>query len=148
MQRIAEVWLTGFVGYKATVAEFAEKVPGQPFYGFGLREWLVWIVCPTELAFLLAVLTIEYGLVYLVTRRLSAYALGVWALLMGAYIAILLFPFDLLTTVDHLPDRYWPPGPVGTVLEILAFFGVIPLLSALCLRGIDRTAKVGYQNTA
>ncbi len=141
VQRIVEVWFAGFIGYKMTVAAFGEKIPGQPFYGFGLREWLVWIISPTELTFILAVLTIEYGVLYPVTRRLSTDALGVWALLLGAYVAILLFPFDLLTMVDQLPDRYWPPGPVGSVLAILVFFGVIPLLSALCLRGIDRARR-------
>jgi hypothetical protein len=140
-QRIGVLLMAGFVVYKITVAAFGTKIPGQPFYGFGLREWFAWILSPSELAFILTALIVEYGLLYFVTYRLSTSGLAVWGALLGAYIAILLFPFDLLATIDNLPDRYWPPGLVGAALELIIFFAIVPFVLALGLLALRRSPK-------
>jgi hypothetical protein len=118
LRRIAVLVVAGFTAYKVTVAAFAHKIPGQPFYDFDLGDWLAWALSPSELAFILAALCIDYALLFFVTRRLSTFRLAAWGGLMGPYLARVLFPFDLLTIVDELPDQYWPSGLPGAALEL------------------------------
>lgn len=137
-QRILALLTAGFIVYKTTVATFANRIPGEPFYGFSLREWFMWLLDPSELAFICTALLVEYALLYFVARRLSTSKLAVWGGLLGAYFASLLSPFDLLATVDSLPDLYWPPGLAGATLEIIVFFGIVPLVVALGLQRFHR----------
>src|SRR5216117_1931861 len=94
--RLTVFLLAGAFVYKATTAAFAAKIPGQPFYGFGLREWLMWVIDPRELAFIVIGLIVEYGIIYFVARRLTTARLVACGGVLGLYAAVLLFPLDLL----------------------------------------------------
>lgn len=132
-RHLAVLCLAGLVASKVTVAAFAARIPGQPFHGFEFRDWVLWIVRPSEVGFVLAILLVEYGLLYFVTSRLSIGRLIGWGAVMGSYVAITLFPFDLLARVDDLPVQYWPRGLVGAALELMVFFFIVPLVFALLL---------------
>lgn len=139
--RVSALLLGGVATYKATVILFASRIPGDPFHGFGSRDWFEWLFLPTELAFIVAVLLAEYGLLFFATRKLTPWRAAIWGAFLGPYAASLLFPFDLMSVVDNLPAGYLPPGILGAGLEIAIFFVVIPLSLAVLVSRAGRTSS-------
>lgn len=124
--------------FKVSVAASSSCIPGQPFHGFGAREWLLWVVSTVDMLYLAVVILLPFVAAYWAIRRLTVARTCIWAGLLGAFIGVLT-SFDLVARTGAALDRLLPQanGAVGTSIGIfgLVLVGLgVPLATAWLLR--------------
>src|SRR5579859_7807898 len=91
-----------FVAYKSLIACCFKSIPGQPFYGFHVQDWMDWLVSPREFFFIVAVTAVEYTILSFILlrwlRRNSAVV--VWGAAFGLYVGVLTYPLDVMSRID------------------------------------------------
>lgn len=138
LRRLLALGIAAGTTYKAVIAIFSRCIPGDPFYGFAVHQWLWWIVTGPEVLLAVGLAVFEYYILYYFSRRLSTRSLVLWGMVLGPYVALWFFPFDWMQRIDTLPSNAWPSGLLGVVLELVLLLGALPLALLAIVQRLQR----------
>ncbi len=129
-KRIAMVGGGALVGFRGFCLALSPWAGDNPFRDVTWKQLLAWAVDPAGSGKVVLAAIIGYGITYVISRKLSPIGVGLWAVLFGGYLAVIV-TVDLVTRVDELG---FLTGPVGAVLKLVALAVLLPMGIALAVQ--------------
>jgi hypothetical protein len=135
-QAVTILFVAALVGYTLTVYAVSARIPGEPFPDLRVDR-LRWPINLVELAYVLLVALATYLVCYWATSRLDRCGKVLWAICLGAYLALIVH-FDVLSKVENLPFPGFLDNTAGALLSLVGLFAVLPAAAALVFRAAGR----------
>jgi hypothetical protein len=129
--------LGGLIGCKGLIALTGHALVagyGRPTHFDG---WVLWLFSVPEFAMSVGVVTGEFLLFITILRRMGAAAVLLWGALIGCYVGLLTYPFDLLSAFDRATSSVGDSTLVS-VLETALFLVLFPGLLVVLVSQIQR----------
>lgn len=139
-KRLNIACVAAFCGYKLIAVIFADAIPGQPFYGFLIKDWLLWLVNLRELALVVVTSFAGYWIAISKLKHLTAIKLAVWGGCFGGYVGAFFSPLDMSSRIEAWIDAWLPSGLLFDYLYAIAalvlYVGAVPIFLAWVLAQI------------